>query len=114
MELLNGYEVMEDDMNILYIVPAMYPYGWAYASRALNITRLMCEAGHKVTVMCDYLSDGIEKKDNLKYEEAIVVISTGKYASQRNLKDKLLVKHTMKKTLEEYLKIIRWIIFYVQ
>lgn len=104
MELLNGYEVMEDDMNILYIVPAMYPYGWAYASRALNITRLMCGAGHKVTVMCDYLSDGIEKKDNLKYEEAIVVISTGKYASQRNLKDKLLVKHTMKKTLEEYLK----------
>ena len=91
-------------MNILYIVPAMYPYGWAYASRALNITRVMCEAGHNVTVMCDYLSDGIEKKDNLKYEEASIVISTGKYASQRNVKDKLLVKYTMKRNLVKYLK----------
>lgn len=91
-------------MNILYIVPAMYPFGWAYAARALNITRLMTASGHNVTVLCDYLSDGIEKKDELKYEDANIVVSTGKYASERNFKDKLFVNYTMKKTLLKYLK----------
>lgn len=91
-------------MNILYVVPAMYPFGWAYASRALNISRLMVVSGHNVTVICDYLSDGIEKSKQLKYEGVDLVISTGKYASERNTIDKLLVKVTMKRTLLNYLK----------
>lgn len=91
-------------MNILYVVPAMYPFGWAYASRALNISRLMVASGYNVTVMCDYLSDDIKKNEQLKYEEVDLVISTGKYASERNSIDKLLVNFTMKKTLLNYLK----------
>ena len=91
-------------MNVLFIVPAMYPFGWAYASRALNISRLLVSSGYKVTVICDYLSDGIEINEPIEYEGVELIISSKKYASQRNMKDKLLVTVTMKKTIQTYLE----------
>lgn len=93
-------------MKILFIVPAMYPVGWAYASRALNLVRIMEKADHEVTVISDYLSDGVDKKENTaRYEDVKIIISTGKYASERTLKDKLFISKTMKKTIENYLTI---------
>lgn len=93
-------------MNLLYVVPAMYPYGWAYASRALNLTRLAKAAGCEVTVISDYLSDGIARNENnsAEFENVKILYTTGKYASERKLKQKILVTRIIKPFIEQYLE----------
>lgn len=93
-------------MNILYIVPAMYPYGWAYAARACSIARMMTDAGASVTVMADYLSDEMEwTGDNLSQDGDIRIVTTsGLKASERTTKDKLLVVRRTKAALKRYLE----------
>lgn len=93
-------------MNILYIVPAMYPYGWAYAARARSIARMMVDAGASVTVMADYLSDEMEwTGDNASQDGDIRIITTsGLKASERTTKDKLLVTRRAKAVLKNYLE----------
>lgn len=93
-------------MNFLYIVPAMYPYGWAYATRARSIAKLIQESGHTVTVMADYLSDDIEWIDNniAEYDGIRITTTSGKKASERTIKDKLLVGNRIHTAVAKYLK----------
>lgn len=92
-------------MRALYIIPAMFPYGWAYAARARNLAKIVDDYGDEMTVMCNYLSDGMIWKDsNIAYDGNIkIVTTTGIYASERTIKDKLLVRKLLKSSLEEYL-----------
>lgn len=80
-------------MNILYVVPAMYPYGWAYATRARSFTKLIQGAGHDVTMMADYLSDNVDWKGNniAKYDGIRITTTSSKKSSERTIEDKLLV-----------------------
>lgn len=93
-------------MRVLYIVPAMFPYGWAYAARARNIAKMICESGHDVTVMSDYLSDDLEWLDNNYAKDGDIEIITTSClkASERRLIDKILVSIRLKKKLTTYLK----------
>ena len=93
-------------MNILYVVPAMYPYGWAYATRARSLAKLIQEAGHDVTVMSDYLSDIVEWKGNniAEYDGIRITTTSDKKASERTIGDKLLVRKRIHTSINEYVK----------
>lgn len=93
-------------MRILYIVSAMFPYGWAYAARARTIAKLISECGHTITVMSDYLSDDIDWiSDNYaRYGKINIVTTSCLKASQRRLIDKLLVPIRVKRTFGDYIK----------
>lgn len=92
--------------ELLYVVPAMFPYGWAYASRALNISRLATTAGYHVTVLCDYLSDSIQWTEEgiSQFENISIVTTTSKYASLRTIWDKLRVGFIIGKSINRYLE----------
>ncbi|OBY11668.1 glycosyltransferase family 4 protein [Clostridium paraputrificum] len=93
-------------MRIVYVVSAMFPYGWAYATRARNLAKMITECGHEVTVICSYLSDGMQWDKNgiSSFGNVNIITTTSLYASERTLKDKLFVSKKLKPTLKEYLE----------
>ncbi len=67
-------------MRILYALTSRFPFGRAYASRALNLCRALRDAGHEVSAFCDYVSEEVERKQGEAVPfEGIRIFST--YAS---------------------------------
>ena len=46
-----------DKMKIVYVVPAQFPFGTAYSSRARHICKALLMCGHQITIICDNISE---------------------------------------------------------
>lgn len=93
-------------MRVLYVLSAMFPYGRAYSSRALNICRSINAAGIKVDVLADYISDSHMKtsKKTAVFEDFSIFLSSVHVAKERTVLDKFLAPLKSSKSLNEYLK----------
>ncbi|MBR3640772.1 MAG: glycosyltransferase [Oscillibacter sp.] len=92
-------------MKILYALSLKFPFGRAYASRALNLCRALRDAGHEVSVFCDYLSEEVERSaDGGASFEGLSVFTT--YPTQegiRSLKRRLFVSRDALRALDRLL-----------
>ena len=89
-------------MQIIYAMSAFYPFGSAYASRTLNLVRMLESMGHSVTVFCDYLSANIDTAIDGKAEfEGSTIVYCCK---KRSAIDKVSVMFRTPYRLEGYLK----------
>lgn len=92
-------------MKVLYVIPAMYPFGWAYSARARGIANMISTHGDDITVFADYLSDGTDwASNNVAYDGKIRIVTvTGIYASQRTFVDKASVGLKTWPALDKYI-----------
>lgn len=89
-------------MKIVFLMPQSFPYGIAYSSRVQNFCRALLSTGHKVDVICDYLSDKRYKvQDNIgKYEDYRFF-----YLHERKQKiDRFLVSYQISRALVKYIE----------
>lgn len=68
-------------MKVLYVLSNKFPFGRAYASRVLNLCRMLRDLGHEVFVFCDYLSEEVERNQ----ESCVVFDSISIYTTYSSL-----------------------------
>lgn len=97
-------------MKILYTLSSRFPFGRAYASRALNLCRALRDAGHEIFVFCDYLSEEVLREQGVQAVfEGIKIYTT--YLSLdgiRSLKRSLLIGRDAIDALDRALSEIRF------
>lgn len=88
-------------MKILYAMTGLFPYGSPYASRVLNLCRVMKNMGHDVVVFCDYISDSFsfDSSKSVFFEGIEIYPSFAK----RNFLAKIFNTFKTKKNVKEYL-----------
>ena len=92
-------------MRILYILSAMFPFGRAYAARAMNLCRALRAGGCDVDVLADYISDKayLDADGVGRYEDVRIFLSTDHAAAERTLADKRTVARKAEGALKAYL-----------
>ena len=93
-------------MKILYCLTSRFPFGRAYASRALNICRMLRDAGNEVYVLCDYLSEELvaDRNCDATVFENIRIITTYETSfKERSLKQRFTVSKDAVKKLDKIL-----------